>query len=135
MPKRRPDIPKETLKRLRAICSRLPEVREESAWTGTRWRIRKKTFAHVLMIANAWPPAYAQAAATEGSVCVLTFRSTLAAFEPAAFTDRPFFRPRWFPDIAGIFLDRQTDWDEIAALLTASYIALAPKKLTQSIAP
>jgi hypothetical protein len=30
----------------------LPEVCEEQAWVGTRWRIRKEAFAHVLMIAD-----------------------------------------------------------------------------------
>ena len=117
------------------MCSRLPETREEIAWVGIRWRIRKKTFAHVLMIADAWPPAYAAAAGTHGPACVLTFRSSLAAYEPAAFTKHPFFRPRWFPDIAGVALDKDTDWDEIAALVTASYGALAPRKLAQSLSP
>ena len=121
------------MRRLRATCSRLPETYEEPAWVGTRWRIRKKTFAHVLMIAGGWPPAYAEAAATQGLACVLTFRSSLAAFEPDAFRRSPFFRPRWFPDIAGITLDNKTDWDEIAVLVTASYALLAPKKLAQSI--
>ena len=35
---------------VRAVCRALPETREEEAWVGTRWRVRTKTFAHVLTI-------------------------------------------------------------------------------------
>lgn len=35
----------------------------------------------------------------------------------------------WCANIAGLVLDTQTDWDEVAALLTWSYSVLAPKKL------
>ena len=41
------DEPPEVLAALRAICLGLPEAYEESAWAGTRWRIRQRTFAHV----------------------------------------------------------------------------------------
>ena len=34
--------------RLGAIALALPEVYEEDAWTGVRWRIRSKTIAHVM---------------------------------------------------------------------------------------
>jgi hypothetical protein len=71
--RRRPEVPKTVLTRLRKACLALPEVREEQAWVGTRWRIRKETVAYVLMIADGWPPVYARAAGTDGPVCVLTF--------------------------------------------------------------
>jgi hypothetical protein len=44
------DVPDDIISRLRPICLRLREVREETAWVATRWRIRRKTFAYVLMI-------------------------------------------------------------------------------------
>lgn len=50
--RRRPEVAKTILTRLRKACLVLPEVREEQAWVGTRWCIRKETFAHVLMIAD-----------------------------------------------------------------------------------
>ena len=69
-------VPPAVLARLRAACRTLPEAREEAAWVGIRWRIRTATFAHVLMIVDGWPPAYARAAGTAGPACVLTFQSS-----------------------------------------------------------
>ena len=124
-----------TLARLRSVCLALPEAIEEPAWVGTRWRIRKQTFAHVLMVDAGWPPAYARAAASDGPVCVLTFRSPLPQLDAFAYTWEPFFRPPWFPDIVGMRLDDTTDWDEVAGLVRASYRHLAPKKLAAQIEP
>jgi hypothetical protein len=70
------DAAAEIVDRLRSVCLAFPEAYEESAWVGTRWRIRKKTFAHVLTIEAGRPPGYARAAATEGPVTVLTFESS-----------------------------------------------------------
>ncbi|HSW08728.1 hypothetical protein [Aquabacterium sp.] len=126
---KRTEVPPEILARLRPVCLALPQAREEAAWVGTRWRIRQQTFAHVLCVASGWPPAYAQALGADGPACVLTFRSPLPAFDAFAYTWAPFFRPVWFPDIVGMTLDKDTDWDEVAGLLRASYRHLAPKKL------
>ena len=125
----RPEVPVEIVARLRTICRALPEVQEQDAWVGLRWRIRGKTFAHVLMIAAGWPPAYAKAAAIAGPACVLTFRSLLADVDDTAFRAHPFFNPVWWADIAGLILGDDTDWDDVAALVTASYRLLAPRKL------
>lgn len=75
------------------------------------------------------PQSYARAVGSDGPLCVLTFRSSFAAFDPDAFTRPPFFRPRWFSDIAGLVLDGDTDWPEVAALVTGSWRALVPKRL------
>ncbi len=37
------DVPDALLDELRAVCLGLPEAYEEQAWTGRRWRIRKRT--------------------------------------------------------------------------------------------
>jgi hypothetical protein len=124
-----PAVPAATLARLRRACLALPEVIEEAAWTGTRWRIRQHTFAHVLMIASGWPPAYCRVAGSDGPACLLTFRSPWPALEVHAYRSDPFFRPGWWPDIVGMRLDPATDWAEVAGLVTASYRMLAPKKL------
>lgn len=118
--------------RLRAICLEFPEADEERAWVGTRWMIRSKNFAHVLAIDAGWPPAYARAAGTDGRVTVLTFRSS-ARLEAPKFSRAPFFKPVWWPDIAGLVIDAGTDWDEVADLITGSYCLLAPKKLAALI--
>jgi len=125
------DIPPIVVSRLQAACLALPEVREEQAWVGTRWRIRKRSFAHVLVVSDGWPPAYAKAAGSDGPICVLTFRSPLLQMDAHAFTWAPFFRPVWFPDIVGMTLDDGTDWDEVTGLVRASYRHLAPRKLAE----
>lgn len=123
----RPDVPAAIAKRRAAIRLGFPDVRQEAAWVGLRWRIRRQTFAHVLMIAEGWPPAYAKAAGSDGPACVLTFRSRLTEVDDAAFRDPPFFKPVWWPDIAGLFIDEATDWKDVAKLLEASYRLRAPK--------
>ena len=129
----RPTVPAETLARLRLVCLDLPEASEETAWVGTRWCVRKKNFAHVLMIDAGWPPAYAQAAACNGPACVLTFRLSGAKLGAPRFARPPFFRPVWWPNIAGMQLDAHTGWDEVQELLTESYCVLAPRKLVALI--
>ena len=118
--------------RLRAICLEFPEAYEEQAWTGTRWMIRKKNYAHVLAIESGWPPAYARAAKSEGPMTVLTFRSS-ARLDAPRFSKAPFFKPVWWPDIAGMAIDARTDWDEVSDLLAGSYRLLAPKKLAAQL--
>jgi hypothetical protein len=117
------------LARFRAACAHLPEIVEEPAWVGTRWRVRTKTFAPVLTISDGWPPAYAAAAGTDGPACVLTFRARGPELEVLSRAPKPFFKPVWFPDIVGLVIDDATDWDEVRELLTESYCALAPQKL------
>jgi len=119
--------------RLRSICLDLPEAYQEAAWVGTRWSVRKKNFAHVLMIDAGWPPAYAKVAGSNGPLCVLTFRSSAPAVDTPRFGRAPFFRPGWWPNIVGLVLDDRTDWDDVAALLTTSYCVLAPKKLAELV--
>ena len=126
-------LAEKTLARVRLTALELPEVVEETAWAGIRWCVRKKNFAHVLRIDAGWPPAYAQAAGTQGPACVLTFRLRAEKCQAARFTRAPFFRPVWFPNIAGLEVDANTDWDEVDLLIRESYQVLAPKKLAAMI--
>lgn len=118
--------------RLRAICLEFPEAHEQQAWVGTRWMIRSKNFAHVLVVDAGWPPAYAGAAATEGPATVPTFRSSARRDAPR-FARAPFFKPVWWPDIAGLVIDAGTDGDQVADLASGSYCRLAPKKLAARV--
>lgn len=129
MPATHPDVPPHAIARLRAICLDLPEAIEEAAWTGTRWRIRRHTFAHVLVVADGRPPAYAKAARTPGPATLLTFRASGHRLESPRLRRAPFFRPAWFRDIVGMRLDPRPDWDEIELLLGESYRLLAPRAL------
>jgi predicted DNA-binding protein (MmcQ/YjbR family) len=127
------DIAPEIVDKLRSMCLALPEAYEEPAWVGTRWRVRKKTFAHVLTIDGGRPPGYARAAATDGPVTVLTFESLGPELAALSETGRPFFKPSWRPTVVGMVLDARLDWDEVAELLTESYCVLAPKKLVDLV--
>ncbi len=70
----RGDAAPEIVAELRSVCLALPQAYEEDAWVGTRWRVRTRTFAHVVAIDGGWPRAYARAAGTVGPATVLTFR-------------------------------------------------------------
>ncbi|MFC0031966.1 MmcQ/YjbR family DNA-binding protein [Micromonospora chaiyaphumensis] len=129
------DVPPEILDRLRPVCLGLPETYEEPAWVGTRWRIRKRTFAHVLTVDPDHQAAYARAAATDEPICVLTFRSPGDEIAGLLAGGPPFFKPGWGADVVGMVLDDGTDWDEVAELMTESYCVLAPKKLAARVGP
>jgi hypothetical protein len=125
----RAEVPPAILAELRAVCLGLPEAYEEEAWAGTRWMVARKNFAHVLVIADGWPPVYARAAGTDGPAAVLTFRSTGPELDVLAHAGPPFFSPVWHPEVIGLVLGADADWDEITELLTDSYCHLAPRRL------
>jgi hypothetical protein len=126
-------VPTDTLEQLRSVCLALPETREEQAWVGVRWRVRTRTFAHVLMITDGHPPAYAKAAGTDGPVTVVTFRSPQPELDALTNAGHPFFRPVWAPDVVGMIIEDDADWDEIGELLTESFCLLAPGKLVDQV--
>jgi hypothetical protein len=135
----RADPPPRILTRLRRLCLGLPEAYEETAWAGTRWMIRRRNFAHVVAIDSGWPPAYAKAAGSDGPVVVLTFRAAGMLYDVLRTTGAPFFAAawgtRWGTKVIGMAIDRGTDWDQVAMLLTESYRLLAPRALAASLAP
>lgn len=124
-----PDVPVDILVRLRAICLGLPEAHEEQAWVGTRWRIRTRTFAHVLGITDEYPPAYSREVPLVGAATVVTFRASGQELHAITNSGHPFYKPRWHPQVVGLIIEPDADWDEIAELLTESYCLLAPRKL------
>lgn len=128
------EVPPEVLTRLRPMCLGLPEAYEEQAWVGTRWRIRKKTFAHVLRVAPGHPPVHAKEATVDGPSTVLTFRSHGAELEVLTDSGYPFYRPQWGHDVVGMILHDDVDWSEVAELLTESYCVQAPRKLVKLVA-
>ncbi|MER7893174.1 MmcQ/YjbR family DNA-binding protein [Micromonospora sp. NPDC048909] len=123
------DVPTTLLDRLRPVCLGLPETYEEPAWVGIRWRIRKRTFAHVLTVGPDHQVAHARAAASDRPVCVLTFRAPGDEIAGLVAAGHPFYKPDWGADVLGLMLDDETDWAEVGELLTESYLVLAPKRL------
>jgi hypothetical protein len=132
------EVPAEVLARLRAVCLALPETYEEPAWVGTRWRIRKKTFAHVLRVAPGEPPVHAREASVDGPSTVLIFRAQGEELAVLTDTGYPFYRPAWGRGVVGMILrpdsaDNPVDWTEVAELLTESYRVQAPVKLARQV--
>ena len=119
--------------RLHAVCSALPEVVQERAWVGTRWRVRTRTFAHVLAVDAGWPPAYARAAGSDGPLTVLMVRSSGPELEVLRGSGPPFFAPPWRPDEVGMALGEDVDWSEVAELVTESYCTVAPERLARLV--
>jgi predicted DNA-binding protein (MmcQ/YjbR family) len=129
-----PDVPGDVLDRLRAICLALPESHEQQAWVGTRWRIRTKTFAHVLGISDEYPPAHSRDVPLVGDATVLTFRAAGQELHALANGGHPFYKPSWHPQVVGMIVEPDVDWSEVGELLTESYCLLAPKKLVALVA-
>ncbi|MDN5892990.1 MAG: MmcQ/YjbR family DNA-binding protein [Nocardioides sp.] len=122
--------------RLRRICLALPEAHEELAWNGVRWRIRTRTFAHVLVVDAGRPEGLARAAELAGAtdpVTVLTFRTPDQEADVLEQVGRPFFRPTWSGNIVGMLIEPATDWTEVAELLTDSFCVQAPARLAARV--
>jgi hypothetical protein len=118
--------------RLRALCASLPEAVEEEAWVGTRWRVRGRTFAHVLLVDAGWPPAYARVIGTDGPCLVAAVRSSGAELDALRATGPPFFAPPWRSDEVLVAVDG-IEPRELAELVTESYCAVAPARLAARV--
>ncbi len=113
------DVPADVESRARELCLALPETYEEPAWVGTRWMVRKRTFAHVLGIEDD----------ATGSSVVLAVRSSGEELEALRHAGHPFLVLGWGRDAIGMVLDVGTDWDEVREVVTESFCVMAPKKL------
>lgn len=114
-PKDRPLVPEEWVRRLSSILCALAECAEEPAWVGTRWRVGQATIAHVF--------------GGDDQLFRITFRAEpdeVMAFEHLG---EPYFRSGWGTNVVGILLDDDTDWTELAELLTDSYCLQVPERL------
>ena len=89
------DVPTGILEEVRSVCLALPESYEEEAWVGTRWRIRTRTFAHVLTVEGGADSAHARAVGTDGPTTVVTFRSAGEELEMLRAAGHPFFYAGW----------------------------------------
>ena len=123
------DVPPVILRRCRTICLALPDAYEEEAWTGFRWMVRKKTFAHVLTVEADPRSAHARVSEATGPTTLVTFRSRGEELEMLRNSGHPFFYAGWGRDVVGMVLEDGTDWGEVAELLTESFCVMAPKKL------
>ena len=113
------DVDPAVLGRLRERCLALPDAWDEPAWTGHRFLVRKKNFAHVFAMCEE-----------DGAVkTIVAVRSPDDEREALLATGHPFFLLGWGRNAVGMVLDDDTDWDEVREIVTESYCVLAPKKL------
>jgi hypothetical protein len=114
----RPDLPRPWVERLRGLLD-FPECVEDAAWTGVCWRVGAATVAHAF--------------GGEDQLFRITFRAEpdeVMAFEHLG---APYFRASWGRNVVGLLLDEDTDWDELAELLTDSYCIQAPATLASRV--
>jgi hypothetical protein len=115
----RPDVPDEVLQRLRSTFDTVPEISEERAWVGVRWQVGKATVAHVF--------------GGEDQRFRVTFRAELDEVLAFEHLGEPYFRAGWGRNVVGLLIDDDSDWDEIAELLTDSYCLQAPARLAAQV--
>ena len=115
----RPEVPLEWIERLSAILSRFPEVREDDAWVGLAWRVRSATVAHVF--------------GGEDQRFRITFRADPDEVMAFQHMGDPYLRASWGGNVVGLLLDDDTDWEELAELLTDSYCIQAPTTLAEQV--
>ena len=121
----------DVVRRLDAVAGALPEAYQEDAWTGVRWRIRTKTFAHVMVAQGGYESAYRDVTGDPEPRTLLTFHATGDELLALTHAGLPFYKPPWSPTIIGVVLDDDTDWTEVAELVTESYRFCAPQKLVR----
>jgi hypothetical protein len=124
------------VRRLADVAGGLPEAYEEDAWTGVRWRIRSRTFAHVMVAQAGYESSFRDITGIPDPTPVLTFHATGDELLALVNAGRPFYKPPWSPTIVGMELPDDpaaADWGEITELVTESYRICAPQKLVRAL--
>jgi predicted DNA-binding protein (MmcQ/YjbR family) len=116
------DVPAEMVARMRTICAGLPEAYEDQPWAGNRWRIRNRTFVHVFSVDS-----------DKGPTPMMMFRADGPELEMLTNAGHPFAKAQWGSNVMLMIFDAETDWDEVAELVTESYCLMAPKKLVAQV--
>ena len=121
----------EVVARLGRSALALPEAYEEDAWTGVRWRVRARTFAHVMVAQPGFESSFRDLTGVADPTTVLTFHATGDELLALTHAGLPFYKPPWSPTIVGMVVDGDTDWAEVGDLVTESYRVRAPRKLVR----
>lgn len=115
----RPEVPPSLISRLDEIFEGLPSTYRQDAWVGERWRVGQATVAHVF--------------GGEDQQFRIVFHapdSEVMAFEHLSPSH---FRAGWGRNVVGIIIDDDTDWEDLAEMLTDSYCLQAPAKLAAQL--
>ncbi len=119
--------------RVRPAALALPGVVEEQAWTGVRWRVRGRTFAHVLVVEDGRPQGYAAALPCDDPCCVVVLRSSGAELDALAHAGPPFAVVPSREGVVLVDLAGPVDDDELRELVTESWLLLAPPALAARV--
>ena len=103
------------MRRLRAVLERFPQCVEGDAWVGVKWSVGAATVAHVF--------------GGEDQLFRITFRAEPDEVMAFQHLGPPYFKAEWGSNVVGLLLDDDTDWEELAELLTDSYCLQAPAHL------
>lgn len=115
----RSEVPASIVTRLQEILDAFPECRQESAWTGERWRVGTATVAHVF--------------GGEDQRTRVTFRAEIDEAMAFRHLGEPYFVVGWSNEVVGMVIDEQTDFGELRELLTDSYCIMAPQRLSAQV--
>ena len=127
----RPEPDPRLVARVADLALPLPGAREEDAWTGVRWRVRERTFAHVVGLHHA--DAVSRVGVTDGRpVTVVTLRSRGEERAALRAIGAPYL-DSWADDVVAVVLDDATDWRELGELVAESYRLLAPRRLVEEL--
>ncbi|MET1000865.1 MAG: MmcQ/YjbR family DNA-binding protein [Acidimicrobiia bacterium] len=114
-----PPVPAVLLSPARAICRALPEASEMDTDVGVEFKVRRRIFAYVFAIADPQGKQFT----------MLSCRADPEEREALLAGGHPYFAPRHREDRLGVIIDDQSDWEELAELITTSYLIVAPAKL------
>jgi len=117
--KERPEVPEAWVRRLDAVLGAFPRCAAEPAWVGTRWRVGSATVAHLF--------------GGEDGLFRIMFRAEPDEVMALQHLGDPYFKASWGSDVVGLLLDDDTDWAELAELLTDSYCVQAPERLAAQV--
>jgi hypothetical protein len=115
----RPLVPEAWVERIGAVLESFPRCHREDAWVGVRWRVGQATVAHVF--------------GGEDQAFRITFRADADEVMALEHLGPPYFRSEWGRNVVGVYLDPDTDWQELAELLTDSYCLQAPAHLARLV--
>ena len=114
----------DSLHRLRQICITLPEVEERLSHGEPAWFVRgKKQFVTYADHHHDDRVAF-WCAAPEGAQHILVERNPEWFFVP------PYVGGRGW---VGVYLDRDTDWDDIEEIAVDAYVTVAPARLAAQV--
>lgn len=127
----RPEPDPAFVRQVADVALALPGAYEEDAWTGVRWRVRQRTFAHVQALHHA--DAVGRLGITDGrTVTVVTLRSRGEERAALAAIGPPYLAS-WGDDVVAVVLDAETDRAELGELVAESYRVMAPPRLVREL--